>query len=884
MQRRMLLSFCVVLMAGMGADGTHESVVRATLDNGLRVVIVRDPLAPVVTVEENYMAGGNETPAWFPGTAHAQEHMAFRGCAGVSADQIAAIYAQLGGSVNADTQQNITQYFVTVPAQDLDVALRLDSACMQDVQDSQEQWAEERGAIEQEVARDLSNPTYKFITRLNEDLFSGTPYAHDALGTKSSFDATTADMLKKFYQDWYAPNNAILVIAGDVDPAATLSRVKQLYAPIKRRPVPKHPDVNLQPVKADSFTLDSNLPYELVFVAFRMPGTSSSDFAAARILSDVAGSQRADLYGLVPAGKALGTEFGLAETYPKASVGYAVAAVPSGADPAPITSEIKKILSNYADKGVPPALVEAARKGEVASAQFQQNSIPDLAATWSQALAAEGRDSPMQIVEAIKKVTVEDVDRVAKKYLLVPNSIVATLKPSASGAPVSSKGFGGAEVTTAAPTKPVTLPDWAEAAVKSLKIPEAPPSPADLTLSNGLRLIVRTEKASPTVTVIGSVKHESALETPPDKEGADEVLAELFSYGTQTRDRIAFQKALDDIAASETGGTNFNLKVLKQYFAKGVELLADNELHPALPPEAFQIVRDQSAQLTAGRLASPGYRTGRAIETALLPQNDPALREATPKSISALNLEDIKDYYAKVFRPDMTTIAVIGDITPEEAKPVFEKWFGNWKNAGAKPVVTLPAVPTNQPAAVNVPDPTQVQDSVALALEIGMNRFHPDYYALQLGDHVLGGGFYATRLYRDLRQKKGYVYNVDNSLRATETRAMYSVTYGCDPENVSKARSLVEEELAAMRTTNVSPAELQQAKALLLRQITLSESSEDAVAGGFVARALIGLPLDEPIRAAKRYYALSADEVRLAFDKWIHPAAFVQVVRGPAPK
>ena len=374
MQRRMLLSFCVVLMAGMAADGTHESVVRATLDNGLRVVIVRDPLAPVVTVEENYMAGGNETPAWFPGTAHAQEHMAFRGCAGVSADQIAAIYAQLGGSVNADTQQNITQYFVTVPAQDLDVALRLDSACMQDVQDSQEQWAEERGAIEQEVARDLSNPTYKFITRLNEDLFSGTPYAHDALGTKSSFDATTADMLKKFYQDWYAPNNAILVIAGDVDPAATLSRVQQLYAPIKRRPVPKHPEVNLQPVKADSFTLDSNLPYELVFVAFRMPGTSSSDFAAARILSDVAGSQRADLYGLVPAGKALGTEFGLAETYPKASVGYAVAAVPSGADPAPITSEIKKILSNYADKGVPPALVEAARKGEVASAQFQQNS------------------------------------------------------------------------------------------------------------------------------------------------------------------------------------------------------------------------------------------------------------------------------------------------------------------------------------------------------------------------------------------------------------------------------------------------------------------------------------------------------------------------------
>ena len=884
MRRRTMLLFSVILMAGVAADGTRESVVRATLDNGLRVVIVRDPLAPVVTVEDNYIAGGDEAPAGFPGMAHAQEHMAFRGCAGVSADQISAIYAQLGGSVNADTQQNITQYFVTVPAQDLEVALRLDSACMQDVQDSQEQWAEERGAIEQEVARDLSNPTYKFITRLNEDLFSGTPYAHDALGTKSSFEATTGDMLKKFYQDWYAPNNAILVIAGDVDPAATLARVKQLYGPVKRRAIPKHPEINLQPVKADSFTLDSNLPYELVFVAFRMPGTSSPDFAATRILSDVAGSQRADLYGLVPLGKALGTEFGLAETYPKASVGYAVAAVPAGADPAPITSEIRRILSSYADKGVPPALVEAARKSEVASAEFQWNSIPDLAATWSQALAAENKDSPTDIVEAMKKVTVEDVNRVAKAYLSVQSAIVATLKPSASGEAVSSKGFGGAEVTTAAPTKPVTLPDWAEASVKSLKVPQAAALPADVTLSNGLRLIVRTETASPTVTVIGSVKHEPALETPPGKEGADAVLEDLFSYGTQTRDRIAFQEALDDIAASENGGTDFNLKVLKQYFAKGVELLADNELHPALPSEAFGVVREQSAQFAAGRMASPGYRTHRALEVALLPKDDPALREATSKTISALTLADVKDYYAKVFRPDMTTIAVIGDITPEEARPVFEKWFGGWKDAGAKPEVTLPAVPTNQPAAVNVPDTTQVQDSVELALQIGLNRFHPDYYALQLGDHVLGGGFYATRLYRDLRQKAGYVYNVDNSLRATETRATYSVTYGCDAENVSKARLLIEQELAAMRTTNVSPAELQQAKALLLRQITLNESSEDAVAGGFVARGLAGLPLDEPIRAAQRYYTLSADEVRAAFEKWIRPAAFVQVVRGPAPK
>jgi zinc protease len=885
--RKIVLLLSVVLLAGLAGlaavDAGRESVLRATLDNGLRVVIVRDPLAPVVTVEQNYLVGGNETPPGFPGTAHAQEHMAFRGCDGLSADQIAAIYAHLGGATNADTEQNVTQYFVTLPAQDLEVALRLDSACMTEAADSAEQWAQERGAIQQEVARDLSNPTYKFVSRLNEDLFSGTPYAHDALGTKESFDNTTADMLKKFYKDWYAPNNAILVIAGDVDPPAALAKVKQLYGSIPRKTLPARPEVNLGPVRSESFTLESNLPYELVFVAFRLPGTSSADFAATRILADVLGSQRADLYGLVPAGKALGAEFGMAETYPKASAGYAVAAIPGGSDPAPMTAEVKRILADYAAKGVPPALVEAARKGEVADAEFHRNSISDLAEVWSDALAADGRNSPDEIVEAIKKVTVADVNRIARQYL-ASNAITAVLKPSASGQPVSGKGFGGAETTMAAPTKPVELPDWVEPAVKSLKVPDAPPQPADMTLANGLRLIVLTQKASPTVTLTGVVKHEPALQTPPGKEGVDDVLAALFSYGTTTRDRLKFQEELDNIAASASAGTNFSLRVLKQDFGKGVELLADDELHPALPDKAFKIVRGQQAELATGLLESPEYRTSLAMDLALLPKGDPDLREATPKTINALSLADIKSYYAKVFRPDMTTIAVVGDITPEEARPVIEKWFGSWKNTGPKPEVKLPPVPVNQPSTVHVPDGTSVQDAVELAHQVAINRFSPDYYALQLGDHVLGGGFYATRFYRDLRQKAGYVYNVDNSLRAGETRTTYSVTYGSDPQNVSKARALVVQDLNAMRTTNVTPAELQQAKALLLRQIMLSESSEEAVANGFVARAEDGLPLDEPTRAARQYYALTADQVRSAFEKWIHPDAFVQVVTGPAPK
>ena len=135
----------------------------------MRVVVVRSSLAPVVTIQANFLVGGNETPDGFPGMAHAQEHMAFRGCTGMTADQTSAIYALLGGDNDADTQQNITQYFATVPAADIDVALQAQAACLRGIDDSQAEWDQERGAIEQEVARDLSNPTYKFIDRLNGD-------------------------------------------------------------------------------------------------------------------------------------------------------------------------------------------------------------------------------------------------------------------------------------------------------------------------------------------------------------------------------------------------------------------------------------------------------------------------------------------------------------------------------------------------------------------------------------------------------------------------------------------------------------------------------------------------------------------------------------------
>ncbi|HEX5481938.1 MAG TPA: pitrilysin family protein [Terriglobia bacterium] len=860
-----------------------QSVARAKLPNGLRVVVVQNTLAPVVTTMMNYLVGSNEAPTGFPGMAHALEHMMFRGSPGLSADQLADISAAMGGMFNADTQQTVTQYFFTVPAEDLDVALHIQATRMRGVLDSASLWEHERGAIEQEVASDMSNPQYVFYTKLLASMFKGTPLAHDALGTRPSFQKTTAAMLKQFHDSWYAPNNAILVIVGNVDPAKALAEVKSLFSDIPTKNLPEHPAVHLQPVKAESLNLTTDLPYGLAVIAFRMPGSSSPDYAAAQVLSDVLSSQRGTFYALVPQGKALFAGFAVS-SLPHASLGYALAAFPKGADGQKLSAEVRQILAGDIRNGVPADLVTASKRHELAGAEFEKNSVSGLASAWSEAVAVEGRNSPEEDVAAIQRVTVDDVNRAARKYLKLDETISAVLTPQASGKPVSTKSFGGKESFAPNQTKPVALPEWAQRAVERLTVPKATLHPQVSTLSNGIRLIVQPATISDTISVYGHIDNNPDLEVPDGQEGVSSVLGRLFSFGTTTLNRLQFQEALDEIGADESAGTSFSVHALASHFDRAVELLADNELQPALPEQAFRIVQPQLARAVAGQLQSPDYLTGRAIHTALFPKDDPTLRQATPETISALNLTDVKGYYQHVFRPDLATIVVIGHITPEEAKATVEKYFGSWRSQGPKPPTVLPAVPSNKRSSTAVPNSSRVQDAVTLAETLGLNRFNPDYYALELGNHVLGGGFYASRLYRDLRENSGLTYYVGSSLNSGKTRTTYSVTYGCDPPNVSKARAIIERDLRAMQTAPVTAHELRGAKALSLREIPLSESSISSIAGGWIARSTLGLPLNEPELAARRYVQLTAAEIQAAFAKWLRPDGLVQVTEGPNPK
>jgi zinc protease len=534
---------------------------------------------------------------------------------------------------------------------------------------------------------------------------------------------------------------------------------------------------------------------------------------------------------------------------------------------------------------VPADLVAAAKRSELADAEFKKNSAVSLASSWSRALAWKGLDSPMQAEEQIRKVSVEDVNRVLRTYLKPDQRVTVVLTPNPDGKrPPQSAGFGGTENFASNDKLDVPLPVWAEKALNKLQMPHWTLHPTRMKLKNGITLIVQPTRISKTVTVYGRIDQNEDMQAPKGEKGVSQVLSSLFDYGTTTLDRDAFHKALDDIAAKASAGPDFSLAVPSADFKRGMQLLADNELHPALPASAFAIKQKSIARELAGRLQSPRYKLNRALMKGLYPAGDESLREATPDKVMALKLGQVKNYYASTYRPDMTTIVVVGDVTPQQARQTVEKYFGGWKAHGAKPDVVPHKVPQNPAHYQVVDNPYASQDTVLMAQTLDMDLHNPDRYAMDLGNDVLGGNGFASRLMVDVRVRHGYAYGASSGVNIGRSRSMFYVYYGSDPQKVPLVDGLVHKNLAAMRDTPVSKDELINARQYEIRSIPLQVSSVDRIAHALANWSIHGEPLDQPMIAARHYLRLNAEQVRKAFHTYLHPDHLVQVVLGPAPR
>ncbi|MDN5863762.1 MAG: insulinase family protein [Gammaproteobacteria bacterium] len=854
-------------------------VVRATLDNGLKVVIVPNDLAPVVTQQITYMVGGNQAPEGFPGIAHAQEHMMFRGAPGLNGNQLAGVIARMGGAMNAFTTNNITSYFFIVPKGDVGVALHVGAIRMAGVTDSAEAWNKERGAIEQEVARDQSTAFRQLIMKTRAALFAGTPYARSALGTSKSFDKLTAGQLKKFHDAWYAPNNALMVIAGNVDPQAVLAKVKKLYGDIPAQQIPEKSGMTFAPVAATTLSAPSDLPVGIIGIAFRMPGYESPNYPAAELASRVLSSKRGPIASLKYQGKALATGFQML-TMPDVGMGFAYAVYPSTGNADEVRQALVHAIQEVRKDGIAADLVKAAKRRAVLAGELRKNSISGLAMAWTSAIALADLDSPDEAIARLREVTPAQVNAQVRKQLDLDHAITLIAKPTPGSKPHMGAGFGGPESFSAKPKGPVTLPDWAQQAFATLPHPKPFLHPVDMKLDNGLRLIVLPLNISDSVSLFGSVHQNSDLQAPKGKKGIASLLATLFEWGPEGMGRLTFDAAQDEIGAQLSLGQDFSLKVLPQYFDQGVALLAKAMLNPALPKKAFKKMQFMQARQAAGRVNSPKFKFRIAVLKALLPEGDPKLRIATVESIGSLTLKDLKAYYRKVYQPDVATIVVAGDITPARAKAVVKKYFGDWHAFGPTPNLNYPPIPLSEKARVFVPDELKKQNQVVLAETLHINYTNPDHFALDLANTYLSGGFYATPLYRVLRANLGLVYNVGSSFDFERNRGTFKLHYGSYPQKVDEARKAALDVLEKVMKKPLTDKQMHLAKSMALRGIQLSKRSVSGIGWGWINRVQDGLPLDWSYVMARHFEKLTAPEIHAALNKYFNPDRLSTIVLG----
>ncbi len=856
-----------------------SDVVQATFANGLHVVVVPNKLAPVVTTSLTYGVGSDDDT--IPGIAHATEHMMFRGTTDITSDQFADIATRTGAEYNAETTNQFTRYYFTMPSAYLGVALRLEADRMAHAALRAGDWNTERGAIEQEVRAHQSSPLYGVSQQLQNFFFGDSAYATDAVGTIPGFEKMTATDIASFYRTWYHPNNATLVISGDVDAPAVIAQVHSAFDSLTAVPLPKHTAINIAPVKATSIEQKIDFPVPIVALGFRLPGSNANDYAATQVLFAALNNGRSELTDLALQGKVLGA-LGVASAYPEVGFGMVIGIARPGDDTKAVIQSLHGVIDNYTKTGIPSEFVDAARTRLLASKAYAAASIPGQAFDWSLALS-EGRSSPDAAYDALASVTVNDVNRVLKQYLTDAPQVTMNLTATSGASLPHADANAGKENVQVTASRSTVLPAWTARYFSApLRAPRADEHAKTTKLSNGLVLSVRREAFSPTVVLTGHIRSSAQLYEPAGKDGVASIASSLLPYGTTSYDYKSYQAQLDAIAANVGLGTDFALTARAQDFDRAVALLADGELHPSFDDKYFALVKKNELQTVTAMQDRPETQAMIARTDAVYAKGDPRRRRATAQTLGSIDLADVKKWYAFAYRPDLTTISIVGDVDPDHARAVVAQYFGSWKASGHKPDFAFPKLKHRTTAtSVTVKSSSAKQSSVTLTQAIALHRDDPDVVALELANTILSGEGTGSLLFRTVREAKGYVYSIDSSFDVGRSGATFSIDFASDPKNVQHAQSAALAEIEHMRH-DVLPADtLQQAKALLIARNIVALDTYSGVAEDLLDSAESGVDANETYRYYTRLLSTTPEEVRDAMHRWIDPAHLNRVVVAP---
>jgi zinc protease len=879
---------------------------RWRLPNGLTILLHEDHSDPVVNVRVTYKVGSNRESLGKSGFAHFFEHMMFQGSKHVADEEHFKMISTAGGNMNGFTEHDKTVYWETVPSNNLEMALWLESDRMGFLLDSltTKKFDNQRDAVKNEKSQNWENRPYGLATseEINKTLYpAGHPYSWPVIGYVDDLNRASVDDVKNFFLRWYGPNNAIVSIAGDFAPAEALAMVDKYFGGLKTCPEVKKIRVAPVTIPTDKYTSYRDRIYlPLNLRVFPTVAQYNRDEAALDILGLMFGNgNNTVLYKNFVKPKIATAAFAYHQAE-ELSGEFAIQIYAFPPDDynyeklfTELDAKVKASIEEFGTSGITDEAL-ARSKGQIESIMYgRTNSVSsknDAISEWERLL---GRSSNISDeLERYNKVTKEDVVRVFNKYLkgsgaailntypiMDQKDSVKSVNPFAgqtfpvnpeytglSYQPNADK-FDRAARPKAGPAKTVTVPDYFTRKLK-----------------NGLTIIGTKNAETPEVSIIMTMEGGS-LVLPADKLkkiGVAELTANILNEGTKNMTTEQISAELDKIGSSiefsaGKSSTTIRVSTLKKNLDATLKILEEKLLSPGFRDEDFKLTKKQFKENIRDEEVNSNIMVGKMFQYSLYGNSVLGLQPST-KSVDNVELSDLKEYYDKYYSPTVTNLVVVGDLTEAELMPKLE-FLNKWQ---AKEVTILP-VP--EPVASTEPRFFIYNKSLAPSSVLCMGypslKFDAtgDFYKNRIANFVFGGAF-NSRLNLNLREDKGYTYGIRSSFQGGKYNGTFTINAAVKRSATALSLAEIIREFNNYQTNGITDTELDYTKNSLLNSEALNYESPAQKADFLATLSRFNLEKDYTSKQNQLLKSITKDEVNQQIKKYFDSNKLTTVVVG----
>lgn len=880
-----------------GPASLTETVRQTVLENGLTVLTKEVPTTPVVTVQVWYKVGSRNEAPGVNGIAHQLEHLLFKGTQSRPI-QFGRLFNALGSESNAFTSYDQTAYFGTVQREKLQALLTLEADRMANALINAEQLTSEKRVVISELQGYENDPAYRLSRAVMRAALPNSPYGLPVGGTKADVNRFTVEQVRQYYQQYYSPDNAVLIVVGDFQTEPTLRSIRQIFGRVPKRERPATSDKTTaapaptsRSAAKEPIVLKEPGSSALLQAVYPLPAVNHPDVPALSVLDLVLTQGRSSrLYqSLVESGLASGFGGGPANLAEGGWYELTVTAAP-GKTLTEIDQQLQQSIAEVQRRPVTAQELSRAKQQLLAAITLRSRDITAQAMQLGddQTTAGDYRFTD-RFLAAVQQVSAADVQRVAQTYLKPAQRTVGLFEPT------QASGSGSnAPVKMGQTTENFNLGPPVDPAEVARYLPPSPPSatrtnqplPERLVLSNGLRVLLLRDSSTPTVTLSGHI--EAGTEFDLDqKAGLASLTAENLMNGTQAKDALTLATTLEDRGASLSFGANregvgiggyslsTDLPVLLQTLTEVLQTAT-------FPTDQLELSRQQALTGLQESLDDPGYLARRVIQQAIYPSNHPFHPFPTEASLKSISRDDLVRFYQSHYRPDRTILTLLGDFDPTQVKSLLEQNLASWKGSGAAPSLAFPSVPLPPNVLrLNRELPGKAQAVTYIGYN-AINRRDPRYYAALLLNHIVGGDTLSSRLGTEIRDRLGLTYGIFSFFQAGNRSGPFLVEMQTAPEDTQRAVNSTLALLTQIRNQGVTTPEVLTAQRSITSGYPVGLANPDSLADTILMNEVYGLNPNELRQFPEQIEAVTPAQVNQVAKELLHPNRLVVVTAGPA--